>query len=109
MSRPDPNRPVLARLAKVSHQASPQYQRIVDYYLTKPGKNCAVMQAGYLLRDVLKVCGCQKPPVAPASAGIFYVNESDPLSGGTGHTIRVCRAAKIAVSIQSDWLGWMSI
>jgi hypothetical protein len=93
----------LRPLVEISERASPQYSRILNYYLEKPGKNRAVMQAGYLLRDVLKVCGSMTGSVMPATAGIFYVNEADPLAGGTGHTIRVCRVAKVPVITQAAW------
>jgi hypothetical protein len=36
--------------------------------------------------------------------GIFYVNPEKPLSGGTGHTIRVCKQNNVTVLDQSDWL-----
>ncbi len=98
----------LQRLADVSNEASPQYARIVNYYLQKPGKNRAVMQAAYLLRDTLKVLGDPALNLAPATVGIFYVNEADPLAGGPGHTIRVCRAARVPVVRQPDWLKWLN-
>jgi hypothetical protein len=36
----------------------------------------------------------------------FYVREAGPLSGGTGHTIRVCREHNFPVVTQSVWLHW---
>ncbi len=98
----------LQRLADVTSEASPQYARIVNYFLQKPGKNRAVMQAAYLLRDTLKVLGDPTLKLAPATVGIFYINEADPLSGGTGHTIRVCRTARVPVVRQPDWLKWLN-
>lgn len=99
----------LKRLADVSNAASPQYTRIVNYYLQKPGRNRATMQAAYLLRDTLKVLGDPSLDLAPATVGIFCVNEADPLSGGTGHTIRVCRTAHVPVISQTEWLNWLTM
>jgi hypothetical protein len=61
-------------------------------------------QAQYLLRDTLKVIG--NKTMGPATVGLFYVNEDDPMKGGTGHTIRVCRARAVPVAFQDEWLTW---
>jgi hypothetical protein len=61
-------------------------------------------QAQYLLRDTLKVVG--NKAMGPASVGLFYVNADDPMKGGTGHTIRVCRACSVPVTFQDEWLNW---
>jgi len=100
---------MLQRLAAVTSEASPQYARIVNYFLQKPGQNRTVQQTAYLLRDTLKVLGDPPLDLAPATVGIFYVNEADPLGGGTGHTIRVCRAAHVPVVTQADWLTWINV
>jgi hypothetical protein len=62
-------------------------------------------QAQYLLRDTLKVIG--NKAMGPASVGLFYVNEDDPTKGGTGHTIRVCRACSVPVIFHDEWLTWI--
>lgn len=61
----------------------------------------------YLLRDTLKVAGHSGLHLAPATVGLFFVNEQKPKSGGTTHTMRVCEAAKVAVVEQQDWLEWI--
>jgi len=48
-------------------------------------------KARYFLRDTVKVIGSQDHGLAPADAGLFFVNSVDPMKGGTGHTMRVCR------------------
>jgi len=60
----------------------------------------------YLLRDTLKVLGSSSLKLPPATCGIFYVNESNPLAGGTGHTIRVCQTEHVPVMDQKTWLAW---
>ena len=62
----------------------------------------------YLLRDTLKVTGSNALKLAPAACGIFYVNASDPLSGGTGHTIRVCVQNRLPVIDQEVWQKWVT-
>ena len=44
----------------------------------------------------------------PATVGIFYVNRADPMKGGTGHTIRVCRKLGVPVAFQDEWRHWPS-
>jgi hypothetical protein len=63
-------------------------------------------KANYLLRDTLKVLGDPENELAPANAAIFYT-KPDPMSGGTGHTIRVCRQHNVPVFLQADWLTWI--
>jgi hypothetical protein len=63
--------------------------------------------AAYLLRDTIKVIGCEDLGLAPADFGIFYVRASDPMKGGTGHTIRVCRERGVPVLTQDQWMSWL--
>ena len=65
------------------------------------------MKTRYLLRDTLKVAGSPEQGLRPAAAGIFYVHEDDPMSGGTGHTIRVCLRLSVPVYVQSQWRAWL--
>ncbi len=37
---------------------------------------------------------------------LMKLNETSPVSGGAGHTIRVCRKHCIPVPDQKTWLGW---
>ena len=60
-----------------------------------------------MLRDTLKVTGDASSGLRPASVGIFYVNEADPMKGGTGHTIRVCRHQGVPVIFQQSWKQWL--
>jgi hypothetical protein len=59
-----------------------------------------------LVRDTLKVTGSSYGDLAPATVGLFYVRPGNPLQGGTGHTIRVCRDQGVPVALQADWLLW---
>jgi len=63
------------------------------------------IKAAYILRDTLKVIGSAS--VAPASFGIFYNNLAKPKSGGTGHTMNVCRYNNIPFIDQTIWFNWL--
>jgi len=74
---------------------------------------CGRIQSGplagkgrYLLRDTLKVTGSPTLNIAPATLALFYVDLNDPDTGGTGHTIRVCRQCGVPVVLQDEFLGW---
>lgn len=64
-------------------------------------------KAEYLLRDTLKVLGGNQ--LSPADAALFFIDPSDPIAGGTEHTIRVCQSRKLPVVFQSDWASWGEI
>jgi len=63
-------------------------------------------KATYLLRDTMKVLGHSEEFPKPL-CGIFFIDPSDPMAGGTGHTIRVCQQESVPVVFQNDWLDWM--
>lgn len=93
----------MQELADATVAASP------DYYGLMAGRDRhAALQAKsrYLLRDTLKVLGSAKHGLDPATLACFYVNPADPMAGGTGHTLRVCRQFGIPALDQSVWMGW---
>lgn len=63
------------------------------------------MKAAYIIRDTVKVIGAEGIP--PASFGIFYDDLSKPGTGGTGHTMSVCREAGIPLIDQRVWMAWL--
>lgn len=85
-------------------EVSPQYQRVAVNYRCRKTHPRQRATAQLILRDTLKVTGTDTMP-APV-AGIFYVHASDPERGGTGHTMRVCRAQGVPVINQFHWLEW---
>jgi len=89
-------------LSKLTLQASPIYQNLAA------GANRSSQMAAkfnYLLRDTLKVQGCSSLGLAPAHAGLFFVNTKHPGKGGTGHTVRVCELLDVPVWTQDVWLN----
>lgn len=92
-----------------TRKATPAYSSLLKVYEereTLPNKRL-VAKSKYLLRDTLKVLGSQELGLAKATLGIFYVNLNDPWSGGTGHTMRVCRNHGVPIIDQRVWLEWL--
>ena len=92
------------QVAYQTEQASPEYGSLLAKRDKVPKLKA---KAGYLLRDTLKVTGADEPELNKASFGIFYVNPADPMKGGTGHTIRVCRTLNVPVAFQDEWMQWV--
>ncbi len=91
-------------LINTTLDASPQYERVAVNYRERKTHPRVIATAQLLLRDTLKVTGTADMP-APV-VGIFYVHAADPERGGTGHTMRVCRALGVPVINQFEWLEW---
>ena len=87
-----------------SLQSSPDYRSLMEKRKVVPRLGA---MANYILRDTVKVIGAPGQGFAPAAMGLFYANPDDPMVGGTGHTLRVCRKHNVPVALQSDWLGWL--
>ncbi|MBW1923520.1 MAG: hypothetical protein JRF59_08790 [Deltaproteobacteria bacterium] len=92
-------------VCRQTREASPGIASLVDFYL-KVGPRSRAVKAAYLLRDALKVVGARSLGLDPASIGFFYVDAEKPLSGGTGHTVRLCRQNRVPVVDQGSWMGW---
>jgi hypothetical protein len=58
-----------------------------------------------MIRDTAKVLGCGD--WGPATAGLFYDDLANPLKGGTGHTMLLCRKFQIPVFDQKIWFEWI--
>lgn len=69
------------------------------------GKNNRyTIKAAYIIRDTIKVIGTRHIP--PATFGIFYDDLTKPMTGGTGHTMKVCEQNKIPYINQTIWFDW---
>jgi len=96
----------ITTLMEKTLEASPKYVGLIKRYWNIGRWEQHAIKLAYLLRDTLKVVGSSSLKLSPATCGIFYVNESRPFSGGTGHTIRVCQKEHVPVMDQKTWLGW---
>jgi hypothetical protein len=83
---------------------NPATAKLVDDFVAGE-KNKNTVKAAYILRDTAKVLGCGD--WGPANAGLFYDDLLNPLQGGTGHTIQLCKKFQIPVFNQSIWFDWL--
>lgn len=96
----------LHRLCEISTAASPANRRLFEAACGRLDRRRLAGMGIYLLRDTLKVAGGAALGLAPATAGLFYIDPMDPMAGGTGHTIRVCRVLGVPVAFQEEFLAW---
>jgi hypothetical protein len=68
-------------------------------------KNKIILKAGYIIRDTVKVIGTKK--IRPANFGIFYDDLSNPMKGGTGHTMNICKMNNVPIINQTIWFKWL--
>lgn len=94
------------RITAATSEMNRDVARLAELYRQSGRSTAAGNKAAYLLRDTLKVLGAPEANLTPATVGIFYVNEDDPLSGGTGHTVRVCVQHQVPVVFQGEWMRW---
>lgn len=83
---------------------SKQYNRLIDQYVAGSRDRYSI-KAAYIIRDTLKAIGSEN--VKPATFGIFYDDLANPLSGGTGHTMKVCMQNQIPIIDQRVWMKWV--
>ncbi len=89
-------------VASKTIEASPGNKRLVNY---RKVKGPMAAKAAYLIRDTMKVVGGTELTERPV-CGLFYIDPADPMAGGTGHTIRVCRQEGVPVVFQDEWMRW---
>lgn len=97
----------LAAEPEVVYQSrqNPKMAGLVDKYVEQV-RNRLTMKAAYILRDTVKVTGTLSG-INPASVALFYDDLSNPLQGGTGHTISVCKNLLVPFCDQRDWMQWL--
>ena len=78
-------------------------EKLIDSYVSG-NKNRNTIKAAYIIRDTLKALG--NGDIKPASFGIFYDDLENPMSGGTGHTMNVCKQNNIPMVNQTHWMSW---
>ena len=80
-------------------------EKLIDPFVAGD-KNRFTLKAAYIIRDTIKVLGTSK--IKPATFGIFYDDLENPMSGGTGHTMNVCKNNAIPFINQAVWFNWLS-
>ncbi len=79
-------------------------EKLIDQFVAGD-KNRFSIKAAYIIRDTIKVIGTVK--IKPATFGIFYDDVDDPMTGGTGHTMKVCLQNNIPIADQNIWFKWL--
>lgn len=83
----------------------PQMAGLVDKYVAQI-RNRLTIKAAYILRDTVKVSGTRSG-ISPASVALFYDDHTNPMQGGTGHTISVCKNLLVPYCNQQVWMQWI--
>lgn len=78
--------------------------KLIDSYVNGNRDRFSI-KAAYLIRDTVKAIGTKEIPAA--TFGIFYDDLENPLSGGTGHTMKVCQQNDIPIIDQQTWMTWL--
>ncbi len=79
-------------------------EKLIDQFVAGDVNRNSI-QAAYIIRDTAKVTGTEDIP--PATFAIFYDDLSNPMQGGTGHTIQVCKNLNVPFINQQIWFDWL--
>lgn len=85
---------------KINKKAS----SLTDAYI-KGYKGLVAQKAALLIRDTMKVTGTKN--LQPATFAIFYDDLLKPKTGGTGHTMDVCKFKNVPYIDQQIWMNWL--
>lgn len=80
-------------------------EKLIDQFVSGD-KNRFTIKAAYIIRDTIKAIGTDT--IKPATFGIFYDDLANPMTGGTGHTMNVCKQNNIPFINQEVWFKWLS-
>jgi len=88
-----------------TNAASVKNKKSIDRYVSGIRDKLSI-KAAYLLRDTVKVLG-DGNEFKSAGFAFFYTDAEYPLSGGTGHTVRVCQRNNVNWINQGVWMSWI--
>jgi hypothetical protein len=86
-------------------KSNKKMEKLIDQFLSGD-KNRYTIKAAYIIRDTIKAIGTDE--IGPATFGIFYDDLENPMSGGTGHTMKVCDQNNIPIIDQKIWFKWLT-
>ncbi len=89
----------------IQTKSNKKYQKLIEEYVAG-NKNKLSSKGAYLLRDTVKVLGSGNV-ILPCTFGIFYDDLNEPKSGGTGHTMQICKTNHIEIINQEVWKKWL--
>jgi hypothetical protein len=79
-------------------------ENLIDRYLSGESNSYAI-KAAYIIRDTIQVIGTSE--IQAANFGIVYDDLNAPMTGGTGHTMKICKQNNIAFIDQTVWFNWL--
>lgn len=79
-------------------------EKLIDKFIDGE-RNRITLKAAYIIRDTIKVLGTSE--LLAANFAIFYEDFSNPNSGGTGHTMDVCKENNVEYVDQRTWFDWL--
>lgn len=96
----------IAAEPKVLYQSksNKKTEKLIDKFASGE-KNRFTIKAAYIIRDTIKAIGTDE--IKPASFGVFYDDLENPETGGTGHTMDVCKKNNIPIINQTIWFNWL--
>jgi len=77
---------------------------LIDKYVAGARDRFSI-KAAYIIRDTVKAIGTANIP--SANFGIFYDDLSNPMQGGTGHTMDIRQKNVIPIITQTLWQNWL--
>lgn len=80
-------------------------ERLIDQFVSGY-RNRNAIKAAYIIRDTVKAIGTEE--IKPATFGIFYDDLNKPMTGGTGHTMKICKQNNIPIIDQKTWFKWLT-
>lgn len=80
-------------------------EKLIDKFVSGDN-NPYTIKAAYIIRDTIKAIGTEE--IKPATFGIFYDDLDKPMTGGTGHTMNVCKQNNIPIIDQRIWFKWLN-
>ncbi|HMY13444.1 MAG TPA: hypothetical protein PLE03_01400 [Bacteroidia bacterium] len=85
-------------------KSNKKMEKLIDKFVSGD-KNRYTIKAAYIIRDTIKAIGTDE--IKPATFGIFYDDLDNPMTGGTGHTMNVCKQNSIPIIDQKIWFRWL--
>jgi len=97
----------LAKEPEVVYQSkqNKKTEKLIDRFVAGDKDKYAI-KAAYILRDTVKVIGAEG--ISPANFAIFYDDLKNPMTGGTGHTMNICKQNEIEYIDQKIWFDWIN-
>ena len=98
----------LAAESEVVYQSksNKKTEKLIEQYVSGVKSKYSI-KAAYIIRDTIKAIGTTD--IKPASFGIFYDDLENSMTGGTGHTMKICQQNDIPIIDQRVWFEWLNV